>query len=241
MRRSDWKPHDGGSATVWRVIRESVVANALPAVVLWLFAAALAAAYRFSPSVVSFLDPVAQWQERNGFASAFLSQFVFCGLVPCAFLLAVRSIATNRPVAKSQVQSVWCGLMGMACWWFYGVQARLFGTGCDIATLAAKTALDQFVWTALFVSPLSSAFFVWLGCDFSLSKSMDVFRRGFVRYVIMPNLVANWCVWIPVVAAIYTFPRPLQIHLLSLASSFWVLLCLQIGARTAIEQEVSRT
>lgn len=219
--------------SIWCIIRESAVANAVPALVLWTFAAGLAAAYRLSPAVVSFLGPVAQWQERNGFASAFVSQFVFCGLVPCVFLLAVKSIATNRPVVKSLVQSLWCGLMGMACWWFYGVQARLFGTGSDIATLAAKTAFDQFVWTAFFVSPLSAAFFVWLGCDFSLSKSMVAFQRGFVGRVVLPNLVANWCVWIPAVAAIYTFPRPLQIHMLSLVSSFWVLLCMQIGSRSA--------
>ena len=219
--------------SIWCIIRESAVANAVPALVLWTFAAGLAAAYRLSPAVVSFLGPVAQWQERNGFASAFVSQFVFCGLVPCVFLLAVKSIATNRPVVKSLVQSLWCGIMGMACWWFYGVQAWLFGTGCDIATLLAKTVFDQFVWTAFFVSPLGSAFFVWLGCDFSVAATICTFRQGFVRRVVMPNLIANWFVWIPVVAAIYAFPRPLQIHILSLVASFWVLLCLQIGCRTA--------
>ena len=40
-------------------------------------------------------------------------------------------------------------------------------------------------------------------------------------------------VCIPVVAAIYTFPRSLQIVVLGLVSSLWILLCLQIGALTS--------
>lgn len=224
---------EGLPTPIGRIIKESVVANAVPALVLWLITVGLAAAYRFLPRVASVLEPVVHWQERNGFASAFLSQFMFCGLVPCVFLLTVKSIATKRPVVKSIIQSVWCGLMGMACWWFYGVQTWLFGTGRDIATLMAKTAFDQFVWTAFVVSPLSAAFFVWLGCDFSVTAALRTFRRSFVRRIVMPNLVANWCVWIPVAAAIYTFPRSLQIHVLSLVASFWVLLSLQIGSRSA--------
>ena len=227
------KPLDDKHVPIGRILGTAFAANAVPAVVLWTFAAALAVAYRLVPDAAALLEPLARWQERNGFAAAFLSQFVFCGLVPCVFLLTVKSIATRRPVAKSLAQSLWCGLMGMACWWFYGVQARLFGPGDDLATVLAKTAFDQFVWTALVVSPLGSAFFVWLGCDFSLAAALRTFRRGFVRRVVMPNLVANWCVWIPAVAVVYTFPRPLQIHVLSLVASFWVLLSLQIGSRTA--------
>jgi hypothetical protein len=40
-------------------------------------------------------------------------------------------------------------------------------------------------------------------------------------------------VWIPVVAAIYTFPRALQIVVLGIVSSIWVLLSLQIGSITS--------
>lgn len=222
-------------APLWRVIRGAAAANAVPALVLWAFAIGLAVAYGRLPAVAAALEPVARWQERTGFAAAFLSQFVFCGMVPCAFMLTVKSVATKRPVAKAFVQSLWCGTMGMVCWWFYGVQNRLFGTANDAATLLCKTAFDQFVWTAFFVSPLSAAFFVWLGCDFSWAAARRTFRRGFVRRVVLPNLVAGWCVWFPAAAAIYSFPRPIQIHMLSLTSSLWVMLCLQIGARSAAD------
>ena len=215
------------------VIRGAVRANAVPATVLWLSAIVLAAGYRFLPQVSTVLEPVAQWQMRNGWRAAFLTQFFFCGAVPGVFLLTVRSLKTRHPIAKIAVQAVWCGGMGAACWLFYGLQCRLFGDGCGFPTILCKTLVDQFVWTAFIVSPLGALFFVWLGCDFSFLKTWNTVRRGFVRRVVAPNLVANWCVWIPVVAAIYTFPRPLQIVVLGLVSSLWILLCLQIGALTS--------
>ena len=210
-----------------------MAANIVPVFVLWPFAMTLAAAYYLFPFVRDALDPLSRWQVQNGWLAAFLSQFLFCGLVPCVFLLTVRSIATNRPIVKSLVQSVWCGAMGVACWWFYGLQCKLFGYGHGIATLLCKTAFDQFVWTAVVVAPLSSAFYVWLGHDFSVKAVVKTCRTGFVRRVVMPNLVANWCVWIPLVMMVYTLPRPLQIHMLSIVSSLWVLLSIQIGSRTA--------
>ena len=215
------------------IIAGAIRANAVPAIVLWLVAIGLVAGYRFVPGIASALEPVAQWQIRNGWRAAFLIQLFFCGVVPGVFLVTVRSIRTRHPLVKAAVQAVWCGGMGIACWWFYGVQCRFFGDGHDVVTLICKTLVDQFVWTAFFVAPLGSLFFAWLGCDFSLGKTMALIRCGFVSRVVMPNLVANWCVWIPVVALIYTFPLPLQVVVLGIVSSIWVLLSLQIGSITS--------
>lgn len=222
------------------IIAGAMRANALPAALLWLVAVALVAGYRFVPGVASALEPVAQWQARHGWLAAFLTQLFFCGIVPGVFLLTVRSLKTRRPLAKASVQAVWCGAMGVACWWFYGLQSRLFGDGCGVSTLVCKTLVDQFVWTAFVVSPLSALFFVWLGCDFSVAKTRDTVRGGFVGRVVMPNLVANWCVWIPVVAAIYTFPLPLQVIVLGIVSSIWVMLSLSIGSITSRSKEEKR-
>lgn len=215
------------------IIVGSVRANAMPATVLWLVAIVLVAGYHFVSGIASALEPVVQWHMTNGWRAAFLTQFFFCGVVPGAFLLTVRSIKTPHPIVKALVQAVWCGGMGIACWWFYGLQCCLFGDGCDVSTLLYKTLVDQFIWTAFIVSPLGALFFVWLGCDFSFAKTRDTVQSGFVRRVVMPNLVANWCVWIPVVVAIYTFPRALQIVVLGIVSSIWVLLSLQIGSITS--------
>ena len=220
-----------------RIIVGAARANALPAAFLWMAAVALVAGYRFVPGVASALEPVAQWQARHGWQAAFLTQFFFCGLVPGVFLLTVRSVKTCHPLAKASVQAVWCGGMGIACWWFYGLQSRLFGDGCGVFTLVCKTLVDQFVWTAFVVSPLSALFFVWLGCDFSVAKTRDTVRGGFVSRVVMPNLVANWCVGIPATFILYAFPPPLQLQVSGFVYAFWILMCLQIGRRSAPGKE----
>ena len=72
----------------------------LPMCVLWLMAMSLAVAYYFAPCVADALEPVRQWQEANGVAAAFATQFVFCGMLPAVFLLTVKGIRTDRPLLK---------------------------------------------------------------------------------------------------------------------------------------------
>ena len=59
-------------------------------------------------------------------------------------------------------------------------------------------------------------------------------RGRFLRGVVLPNLVSSWCVWIPVVLALYSFPGELQVQVLGLVCSFWSLMSLEIGRRCAI-------
>ena len=55
----------------------------------------------------------------------------------------------------------------------------------------------------------------------------ELFRR-----MVLPNLLPNWVVWIPVSLVVFSFPFPLQIHVNGLICTFWTLMCLQIGRRT---------
>ena len=50
--------------------------------------------------------------------------------------------------------------------------------------------------------------------------------------MVLPNLIPNWIVWIPVSLAVFSFPYALQIHVNGLVCTFWTLMCLQIGRRT---------
>lgn len=209
----------------------SARANLLPMCVLWLMAVSLAVAYYFAPCVADALEPVRQWQEANGVAAAFATQFVFCGMLPAVFLLTVKGIRTDRPLLKAFLQSVWSGCWGVVYLWFYALQARMFGDGHDFPTLLCKMAFDQFVWTPFTAVPLTATFFLWMGSGFSISRTARTCREGYFKRVVLPNLLANWAVWIPAVMAVYAFPRSLQIQMLGLVSCFWSLICLQLGKR----------
>ncbi len=92
--------------------------------------------------------------------------------------------------------------------------------------------LDEFGLTLFLVAPADAAFFFWVGRDFSFAQAWRERPRRFFLNLVLPNLISNWCVWIPVSMAIFAFPLPLQVQLSGFAAAFWTLMCLQIGVRT---------
>ena len=210
----------------------SVKAVLLPMIVLWMIAVAGVALYYGSAWFSAMLEPLRRFQGEHAIAAPFLSQMFFCGLLPGVFILALKSLRPRHPVATMLAQGLWCGVSGVICNGFFLALGAVFGDGADITTLCVKTAISQFIWTPLFIAPANAVFFFWLGRDFSLARSRAEFPHRFYRDAVMPNLVANWLVWIPVTLAVFAFPIELQIHINGLAGAFWMLMCLEIGRRT---------
>ena len=211
--------------------------NLVPMVVLWLLAAAMVLAYYRFPCAAAALEPLARWQTECGWSASFLNRLFFAGVVPGIFLVTVKALKVRRPLRVACAQGVWCGLWGILCGWFYELQALVVGNDASVSTLFLKTAVDQFVWTVLVMAPVDAVFFFWLGRDFSLSRMRAEWPRSFVHGVVLPNLLSNWIVWIPVLCVIYAFPLPLQIQIAGIVGSFWTLLCLQIGRRSAVREK----
>ena len=218
----------------FRIGLAAAKANVVPMLALWALAAALVAGYHLFPEAQSVLDCLGRFQRDYGIWAGFASQFVFCGAIPCVFRLSVADIRTEHPVLKSFLQSLWCGCWGIVYVGFYAVQARLFGAGSDFATLAAKTAFDQFVWSPLLPVPCTAFFCLWMENGFSVRTAARRFRDDFVRRVWLANLLPNWCIWIPAVLAIYAFTTALQVQILGLVGSFWALVSLRLA------KEISR-
>ena len=216
---------------------ESAKANAVPMVILWAVAACLIVGYYCVPGVADCFAPLARWQRESGWVAAFLNLFFFCGVIPGVFIWSIRELRPKYPFATLLVQSVWCGAWGVVNNEVYAILCRWFGSGTDLWTLFLKTAVDQFVWTVLVMAPVDAVFFFWLGRDFSLRRVRAEWPRDFVYGVILPNLLSNWIVWIPVLCVIYAFPLPLQIQLAGIVGSIWTLLCLQIGRRSAVREK----
>ena len=201
-------------------------------VVLWLLAGVLVGAYCLLVPFREMLEPVADWHRACGWRAAFASQAIFCGILPGVFLLAFRSIRPRHPFLTILAQSLWCGGFGVCCNELFHLMAAAFGDNAHVSTVMVKAAIDQFVWTVLIIAPANAVFFFWLGRDFSFVRVKREWPRPFIRRMVMPNLISNWIVWIPVSLAIFTFPFSLQIHVNGIACTFWMLMCLQIGRRT---------
>ena len=204
-------------------------ANAVPMVVLWALAAGAVGAYYRVPALNALFEPLARWQVESGWIAAFLNRVIFCGIIPGVFLLCVKSIRPPRPLLTVAVYSLWGGLWGVACDGFYTLQNAVFGPGTDLATLVRKTLVDQLGWNVFICTPINAMFFPWVARDFRRGP-----KRGFRDFLLEDCpvlLVANWIVWIPVILVVYAFPLPLQIQLVGLASSFWMLVALKSGMK----------
>ncbi len=160
-----------------------------------------------------------------------LSRAGFCGILPGLFFLA-ESHRPPRPCMTVVAQVLWCGLWGGLTDGFYRFQAQMFGQGVDLLTLTLKVIVGQFVFTPLIIAPANAVFFFWIGQGFSVRHAQEHWPHRFYRGLVLPNLISNWLVWIPVAFGIYAFPTDLQIHINGFVCSIWILMCLQLGKRS---------
>ena len=213
---------------------ESAKANAVPTFVLWTFALSLVLSYYFIPPVAGYMGTVRTWQESFGWKAVVVSRLLFNGIVPGVFLLSVKSIRPHKPFATIFAQATFGCVLGLFCDAFFRLQSSWFGSAPELSTLVLKTLVDQFVWTVLVISPVNAVFFFWVARDFSFRRVRQEWpKHGVISELVLPNLIPNWFVGIPAIFATYAFPLDLQIHVNGLVSAFWMLLCLQIGARSA--------
>ena len=221
----------------WRIGLESAKTNAVPMVLLWLLASATVVAYYVLPGAAAVFEPLQRWHVEGGWRAAFLNRVFFLGLLPGVFLLTFKNIRPARPIITIVAQTLWCGGWGVISDWLYRFQYLMFGGGVDFPTLLAKTLFDQFVFTAFLNAPANAIFFFWVSRNFSLRRFKEERPRHFVRGLVLPNLVANWCVGFPTALLLYMSPPPLQLQVSGFIYAFWVLMCIQIGRRSAPEKE----
>lgn len=227
----------GSFAAALRIGLASARANLVPIVILWGLGVAAVAAYYWIADFRAALDPVFRWRTEYGWKVVFPMRAFFCGVLPGIFLLSMGSLRPRHPILTLIAQVVWCGAWGVLCDWFYAVQDLLFGAGYGVGTIVQKTLVDQFPWTVLVVAPPNAVFYFWLGRDMSLARCRREWPKGgFLAEILFQNLVCNWIVWIPLTLAVFCFPQPLRVWVSGIASAFWFLMSLQIGARVCKEK-----
>ena len=213
----------------FRVGLASVRANLLPMVVLWAAAVLAVLGYYHVSWVATVLQPLHEWQDAQGWIAAFLNRFVFCGMLPGAFILTMKALAVRHPIAAILAQTFWSGICGIVSGWMYELNALWFGTGVDFWTLSVKTVVCQFVWTPFFFAPVGALVYYWIGRDFSLARCREEWSTGFWTDKFLPNLLVNWAIWIPCSMLVHMFPTALQIQLTGFVNAYFCLVLLWIG------------
>lgn len=219
------------SEAPWRIGLRSARANLLPGLVLQVVALALVLAYYNHAPTRGWLDRLAEFRRETGYTYSFFATAIFGGVLPCLYL-KLRSATRHRYDARQNTFLIFfwaCRGLEVDIW--YRILARVVGEGTDVATIATKLTLDQFVYCPIWAVPLTAVAYAWCETRFDTKAVVADLRapRWYLRRSI-PVLISNYGVWVPVVCIIYSLPTPLQIPLFNLVLCFFTLLLAHIAA-----------
>jgi hypothetical protein len=207
-------------------------ANLGPGLVLQAFATALVTAYYLHAPSRAALEKLASFRTETGMPFALISTAIFGALIPFAVLRLTDAGRTRYGVAQLAALVIYWAYKGFEVSVFYAWQARWFGEGKGVATIALKTFNDQFVYCPLFAAPVTWLVYNWVEHGFSGATLAAEWRRpGWYARCVLPLLVTTWVVWVPAVAVIYILPTALQLPLQNVVLCFFTLLVIFMTRR----------
>lgn len=199
--------------------------NLLPGLLLQALMVAFFSLYVSHEGTRKFLSEVAHWKQEAGFAFAFVA-YAFAG----ALLPELLKIGFFQDL-KIRRGNVKMFLISAPFWGFFGVlvdalyrgQVWMFGNAADIPTIAAKLAVDQFLFSPFLGAPLTVLYFAWAARGFRLSRLREAIGLPTLVRRVFGIQCAAWMIWIPGVCLVYAMPELLQVPVAVLISAFWVL------------------
>ena len=190
---------------------------------------ALAAAYFGLPAVREACAGLAALKVRGGRPFTMLTGALAGGLLPELWkLLATGANPLAGRARTVAFNTAFFAVNGLVIDAYYRLVARVLGDDGRPAIVAAKAALDQFVFTPCWLAVIVFVFLFERNA-FDLSRTLAAARPAFYRRRVVPLLVPNWCFWIPMVSIVYALPTPLQFLMFLLALAAWSLIMVFIA------------
>jgi hypothetical protein len=203
----------------------SARANLLPGFVLQIAALALVTAYYQHAPTRAVLARLVVWREAIGVFSAVLTTGFFGGLLPMLYLKARRATRHQYSGAQVAVITAFWAYKGIEVELFYRLLAHTVGEGHDVATIAIKTAIDQFVYCPTLAVPATTILYEWINTRFDgAALRADLKAPHWFHRRMLPVLISNVGVWLPTACIIYSLPTPLQLPLQNLVLCFFTLM-----------------
>ena len=201
-------------------------ANVVPGLMVQGVMLVVLIAYYGYPPATRWLNHLAEIKTRWGYGYSALSGMVAGGVLPEIIRVIVFQKGEWRRANTGNLlfaMAFW-SFMGVVVDGFYRCQAVWFGQEATVAVVVKKVLVDQFLYSSIFAGPVTAVLYDLKNRGFRLRGAGEFFTLRYYRETIVPTLFANWGVWIPVVSILYSLPVSLQIPLLGLALSLWVML-----------------
>lgn len=205
--------------------------NRLPCLVLNLLVLALVGSYYAVPQAAALWQAVGDFKLRWSFGFSLVSTIFAAALLPTLVQGWMGRLPTQGRLKRLALLSLFWGWRGMEIDLFYQIQGWLFGHGNDLRTLLIKVAFDQFVMSPLWFVPTVLIALRWVEFDGSWARTRASLDREFWLRTCPTVMVANWLVWIPALALIYSLPAALQFPLFSGVMCFFILILTLLARR----------
>jgi hypothetical protein len=219
----------------WKAGLRSARANLIPGLVLQAFALAVVLGYYFHAPTRDALTKLAELRADTGVLFGILSTGLCGGLLPLLYLKAVPASRRHITWSQGAALTVFWAYKGWEIAAWYGFMAWTLGEAADVRTIAAKSFLDQFVYSPFWAIPTTALAYLWCRTGFSIRFLVEDLRapRWYARRV-LPLLAANLGVWLPLVCIIYALPTPLQLPLQNIVLCFFTLLLAHMACEATL-------
>lgn len=206
---------------------DSIKGNLGPILVLQAGAVILVWAYYTYPGVRESLKGLEAMKRQGGVPFALLVGFAAGGIIPEAAKLVTGKV--RPPYDKWLKDAFFNGcviaIVALLVYLFYEyVQAPLWGTTPDLATIVKKVALDMGVASPFCFVYFTTLAYVWKNEGFSFSRLVPHLQNQFLRRQVLQLMVPCWMVWIPILCCVYSLPQDLQFPVSQVAEAAWCLM-----------------
>ena len=214
-------------AGAWRECLGALRVNLLPGLLLQMLMAAMASAYLWHPASRRLFEALAHLRSEWGLLFSFTGTAVASAFFPelLRLLLPRRETPADEPGLGARLLFAvpFWGLVGMQVDLFYRLQNLLFGPSGTLIILLKKVLVDALLYCPLLAIPEVVCVFLWRDHGYTLRGFRGHDPVRFYALRILPVLLANWMVWIPLICIIYSLPPALGVPFFIVAQCFWVM------------------
>lgn len=225
----------------WKAGLRSARANLVPGLVLQAFALAVVLGYYFHPPTRDAFSHLTRFRADTGMLFGIVSTGLFGGLIPLLYLKTAPSTRSHVTWAQGLALTVFWSYKGWEIGQWYVFQARALGEAADVPTITLKMAIDQFLYCPVWAIPSTALAYLWCKTGFSFRTVADDLRAPhWYQRRVLPMLLANLGVWIPLVCIIYALPTPLQLPLQNIVLCFFTLMLAHMSHRETTRARSAR-